>query len=134
MEDIQGVSGRRDLISRLSFLRSGILADDMACTPAACRTRHDGIAGADRRAKTYQTQPSNSHVTPLDLRGQQTQHAHLSDQASTCTDIRREERESVTLTWHITGHAAQDKDSQPASQPTARYLRTVTICRGEQRA
>lgn len=47
MEDIQGVSARRDLISRLSFLRSGILADDMACAPAACRTRHDGVEDAE---------------------------------------------------------------------------------------
>ena len=40
------------------------------------------------------------------------------------------------LAYHWVTHAVQDKASQPASKPAARYeSRTVTICRGgEQRA
>jgi len=123
MEDIQGVSGRRDLISRLSFLRSGILAEDMASAPAACRTRHDGDGDADRRARTYQTQPSNSHVTPVHSRGQQTQRAHLSDQASTCTDIRRERRveRDFDLAYHWV--TLRKRQRQPASQQLGTYER-----------
>lgn len=57
----------------------------------------------------------------------------LSDQASTCTDIRRERWESVT--WHITGsRSTYETKPKPASQPAARYeaaAAAVTICRGE---
>ena len=103
------MSARRDLISRLNFLRSGILADDGL--PA--RGLHLQQAPCCNGWKTYQTQPSNSHVTLWTICVASKHSVHLADQASTCTQMGWE---SMTTTWHITGlrpgHAALRKTKQ----------------------
>jgi hypothetical protein len=124
MEDIQGVSGRRDWISRLNFLRSGILADDMACAPAACRTRHDGVENESRHTKcSHQTAMSRLLIRVA----QQTQRVQLSRvrPAHVQTLGGMEERD---LAYHWVTLLLRDKASQKLG--TNHDRQTVTICRG----
>jgi hypothetical protein len=128
MEDIQGVSARRVLISRLNFLRSGILAVSLACLPArGFRRRHRiwySYWQEDKHTKrSHQTAIKQPCHALVDLRGQQAQRAPLrSDQTSTCTLM------------EMTGHDLAYHWVTLETEPEASSVRSVTTYRGERRA